>query len=182
MALVLAACAALAFSVPARPAARTLMAGAHAPRQLFVGIDKRLAAPRRAAPRMDGDTPDDLVECAARAPRRARAFHERPRGARIAAGVANALAARTLPRRRYSLRMLGFAASAVAGLVFTIFIGPAQAFMRNPRTASIAGVGLGAAGVLLLLTLHAMTSNDVPLPREAAEQSSFTSYQPPTFE
>ncbi|KAG8468762.1 hypothetical protein KFE25_007280 [Diacronema lutheri] len=144
MALVLAACAALAFSVPARPAARTLMAGAHAPRQLFVGIDKRLAAPRRAAPRMDGDTPDDLVE--------------------------------------YSLRMLGFAASAVAGLVFTIFIGPAQAFMRNPRTASIAGVGLGAAGVLLLLTLHAMTSNDVPLPREAAEQSSFTSYQPPTFE
>lgn len=78
--------------------------------------------------------------------------------------------------------MVSFAASAVAGLVFTIFVGPVQAFMRNPRTAAVAGVGVGAVGVLLLLTLYAMTNNEVPLPREAAEQVDFNTFQPPTFQ
>lgn len=78
--------------------------------------------------------------------------------------------------------MVGFAASAVAGLVFTIFVAPVQAFMRNPRTATITGIGVGALGVLLLITLHAMNTNDVPLPREAAEQVNFNAFTPPTFQ
>jgi len=80
------------------------------------------------------------------------------------------------------MRMVGFGASAVAGLVFTIFIGPVQAFMRNPKTASIAGVGIAIAFVGLLLTLRAMTGGEVVMPREAMEQADFNAFQPPRID
>ncbi|KAJ1617621.1 hypothetical protein T492DRAFT_893398 [Pavlovales sp. CCMP2436] len=81
----------------------------------------------------------------------------------------------------YTTRMIGFGASATLGLFYTIFIGPVQAFMRNPRTSAIAAVGVGIFGVLLLLTLRAMFTGEVDLPREVVEQADFNSFQPPQF-
>jgi hypothetical protein len=76
--------------------------------------------------------------------------------------------------------MVGFGASAVAGLFFTIFVGPVQAFMRNPRTATITGAGLAVLFVLLLLTLNAMFNADIIIPPEANNQAdTFNAYQPP---
>lgn len=80
--------------------------------------------------------------------------------------------------------MLGFGASAVAGLVFTIFIGPIQAFMRNPKTGAIAGVVLAALAVGLGVTLSAMLGADTSdMPREAVQQAdSFNDFVPPRIE
>jgi hypothetical protein len=140
--------------------------------------------------KMDGDTPDDLIEYASAHgyPPRVRllarlATASSDRGASEAAHqIAHARPPAFAPALRYSLRMLGFGASAVAGLFFTIFIGPVQAFMRNPRTAAITGVAVGVLFVLLLITLRAMTTADVAVPREALEQADFNAFQPPRIQ
>mmetsp|Transcript_21781 Transcript_21781/g.73276 ORF Transcript_21781/g.73276 Transcript_21781/m.73276 type:complete len:147 (-) Transcript_21781:79-519(-) len=82
----------------------------------------------------------------------------------------------------YSLRMLGFGASAVAGLVFTIFIGPIQAFSKNPKTAGITAAALAVVAVALLVTLRSMTGGDPGMPREAVEQAGFADFVPPRLD
>mmetsp|Transcript_19113 Transcript_19113/g.51405 ORF Transcript_19113/g.51405 Transcript_19113/m.51405 type:complete len:152 (-) Transcript_19113:377-832(-) len=148
--LAIASWAALAFAPPhARPSfsatQRPELAAVRTPVLVTPAPASRFSCTQSSI-RMDGDTPDDLME--------------------------------------YSLRMVGFGASAVAGLIFTIFVGPVQAFMRNPKTASIAGVGLGIAGLLLIITLRAMTDGDVGvMPREAVDQAdNFNSFVAPRLD
>mmetsp|Transcript_18264 Transcript_18264/g.45382 ORF Transcript_18264/g.45382 Transcript_18264/m.45382 type:complete len:150 (+) Transcript_18264:2-451(+) len=107
-------------------------------------------------------------------PARARFPPSRGAGVRMAGGDVDDFV-------EYTTRMIGFGASATLGLFYTIFIGPVQAFMRNPRTSAIAAVGVGIFGVLLLLTLRAMFTGEVDLPREVVEQADFNSFQPPQF-